>query len=179
MLPKYKWRHDSILQYIAALLRPSLADGFVLLVDLPRHTGFYSDFPADVCITAFRPDILLLNRATRTICLIELTVPAEENILKACDRKRGKYKALITDLQENGYNAELFTIEVGSRGNFGTGFSVFLRLLAASKVVSAFTTEQMNNASTIVSQLALRCSFWIYLTRRSSDFAAERPLLVL
>ena len=55
-----------------------------LLVDLKGQLKF----PPDVATTTLRPDVLLLSRATKRVVLIELTVPWEERIEEAHERKK-------------------------------------------------------------------------------------------
>ena len=48
--------------------------------------------------------------------IIELTVPFESNFKKAHNRKQAKYHDLLDDIKGNGFDIDLTTIEVGSRG---------------------------------------------------------------
>ena len=177
---KYTWRHNSVLQYIAALLLPLLTTGFKLLVDLPRpHPCSYSDFPADIAITARRPDILILNRTARTIYLVELTVPYEENLASSARRKQEKYEGLVRDIEAAGWKCQLFTVEIGSRGILSKPVSALLNGLARVKATRGVSQAEIKQASQVVSQIALRCSYLIYLTRHSTVFDIDRPLLTV
>jgi hypothetical protein len=176
---KYTWRHNSVLQYLAALVSPLLCNGFELFVDLPRHSRSYADFPADIVVTLMKPDILVMNRATRTIHLVELTVPFEENLLSAAQRKHRKYLPLVGEIESAGWQCQLFTVEVGSRGALARPVSALLNGLAGVKACRGVTPGEIKQASRIVSQIALRCSYVIYLTRSSTSFDVDRPLLML
>jgi hypothetical protein len=168
------------LQYLAAVLLPLLAPGFILLVDLPDHAHSYSDFPSDVATTTRRPDILLLNRSSRAIYLVELTVPFEENLVKAANLKRQKYDTLVRDIEAgDGWRCRLLTIEVGSRGVLTRPVSSLLNGLASLQATRGVSTADIKQASLVVSQIALRCSFYIYLSRSSTHFDIDRPLLSL
>ena len=48
--------------------------------------------------------------------IIELTVPAEENLAQANFRKKMKYEDLIQEGQSAGWELKYFPVEVGSRG---------------------------------------------------------------
>ncbi len=44
------------------------------------------------------------------------TIPFESNIIQAKKRKRQRYEGLLSNIKNNGHNAELITLEIGSRG---------------------------------------------------------------
>ena len=48
--------------------------------------------------------------------LVELTIGVETNFDDAAERKEVKYEELITGVRASGYDTELITLEVGSRG---------------------------------------------------------------
>ena len=48
--------------------------------------------------------------------LVELTISYETNFDDAAERKEVKYEELITGARASGYDTELITLEVGSRG---------------------------------------------------------------
>ena len=52
----------------------------------------------------------------RDAIIIELTVPLESNFGRAQERKQAKYHELLNDVKRNGFNVDLVTVEVGSRG---------------------------------------------------------------
>ena len=51
-------------------------------------------FPVHICVTDKRPDIVLYSISSKTVILIELTCPAEENNRDAQLRKEVKYTPL-------------------------------------------------------------------------------------
>ena len=61
-----------------------------------------------------RPDIVIYN--PKTVVLVELTVPFDERMSEAKQRKEDKYEELIEEITTSGTKAELHTIEVGTRG---------------------------------------------------------------
>ena len=61
-----------------------------------------------------RPDIVIYN--PKTVVLLELTVPFDERMSEAKQRKEDKYEELIEEIAASGTKAELHTIEVGTRG---------------------------------------------------------------
>ena len=62
-----------------------------LRVDLGRQL----QFPEIVARTTLRPDIVLTSLTTKQVVLLELTVPWEDRIEEAHERKRAKYSDLV------------------------------------------------------------------------------------
>ena len=121
----------------------------------------------------------MLNPAARTKFLVARTVPFEENLFASAQRKQQKYEPLVRDIEAAGWKTQLFTIEVGSRGALARPVSSLLNGLARVKACRGVTPGEIKQASQIVSQIALRCSYLIYLTRSSTSFDVDRPLLML
>ena len=74
------------------------------------------DFPAEICGTSQRPDIVVWSPLSKIVILIELTCPAEEGIQNATNRKQERYTDLQLLIRQNNWKSHLFTIEVGARG---------------------------------------------------------------
>ena len=94
---------------IAILLQ---ANDWTFLYDLEGQL----QFPIEAAVTYLRPDVVLFSRSSKTIVLLELTVPLEDNVHQAHDRKTTKYSALVTPCEENGFNTHMFALEVGCLG---------------------------------------------------------------
>ena len=47
-------------------------------------------FPSEIAISNLRPDVLLVSRKTKQLVLVEMTVPWEERMEKANERKKTK-----------------------------------------------------------------------------------------
>ena len=86
-----------------------------LLVDLKGQLKF----PPDLATIMSRPDVLLLSRATKRVVLIELTVPWEERIEEAHERKKAKYQPMLDECRQRGWKTWNLPVEVGSRGFAG------------------------------------------------------------
>ena len=52
-------------------------------------------FPTAIASTSLRPDIVIWSQNTRQVVMLELTVPWEERIEEANERKRTKYQEPI------------------------------------------------------------------------------------
>ena len=79
-------------------------------------------FPPEIANTNERPDIVLWSISTRSVILIELTCPAEENFCNAKERKLAKYAALCEQIRTNEWNVVLRTVEAGARGFVAKSF---------------------------------------------------------
>ncbi len=71
-LPRFTWRHDSVLNFIAQTLQP--INNSTLFVDLPGYNN-----PSVLTSDTFRPD-LLLSFSTDCLYILELTVGYESNL---------------------------------------------------------------------------------------------------
>ena len=60
-------------------------------------------FPPEIVITSRRPDITIYSPSMKVGVIIELTVPAEENMAQANLRKKCKYEDLIREGREAGW----------------------------------------------------------------------------
>ena len=94
---------------IAILLQ---ANDWTFLYDLEGQL----QFPIEAAVTSLRPDVVLFSPSSKTIVLLELTVPLEDNVHQAHDRKTTKYSALVTACEENGFKTHMFALEVGCLG---------------------------------------------------------------
>ncbi len=81
-------------------------------VDLGRQL----QFPREIVETSLRPDLIMWSEPCKTILLVELTVPWEEGMEAANERKRAKYADLVEDCREAGWKATMCPVEVGCRG---------------------------------------------------------------
>jgi hypothetical protein len=183
-LDKYTWRHDSVLLAIADFLATHLAgDGVRLLVDLQGHRFSYSLFPAAIYATTQRPDIVFIgptgNDGKPRITLVELTMPAEENIEAAARRKKCKYQPLTDGLRSPPlcYSAEFLSIEIGSRGTMTDSLSRTLARLVKRGHLEKFKPADFKQFSMRCSSIALRASYMIWLTRGSAAMPDKQPLL--
>ena len=103
-------RQDSVLSIIATFITAHIG-GSQILADLPDHQ--YT-FPVHIAATAEQPDIVIWN--DHQCMLVELTVSFEDNFADAEKRKRNRYEDLLRLCTNNGYQAQLMTIQVGSHG---------------------------------------------------------------
>ena len=118
MLDRYLWRHNSIISYMHGIIKSgaSLESNLDIYSDLPgEHLGA-STVPIDILVTAQKPDIFIVDRTNQKCILFELSVPFEININSTHDIKVQRYKNLVSDLKDNGYDVDYYPVEIGSRG---------------------------------------------------------------
>ena len=73
-------------------------------------------FPTHIVSTDLRPDIVWWDNQQKSLMLVRLTISYKTNFDDATERKELRYEELITRARASGYDAELITLEVGSRG---------------------------------------------------------------
>ena len=97
------------------------------------------------------------------VIIIELTVPAEENIANAHHRKTVKYEALVASCLSRGWKTTFIAIEVGCKGFVGFSTVKCCKMLGMSK-------HSISQLVKLLSKVALRCSYLIYLSRKNRDW---------
>ena len=73
-------------------------------------------FPSIIVATDKRPDVVIWSTSTKTVLLIELTCPAEENFANAHAYKMDRYASLVEQIRNAGWSVHYQTIEAGARG---------------------------------------------------------------
>ena len=71
------------------------------------------DYTSRYLPTSDRPDLVIVNKQTYSISILELAVPFETNIQQAYEYKCHEFKHLILDLQPQGYSVKYLAIEEG------------------------------------------------------------------
>jgi len=129
--------------------------------DLKVDLGKQLRFPPEIVETSLRPDIILVSKNSKQVIMIELTVPWEDRILEANERKREKYQELVNQCTEAGWKARCEPVEVGARGFIGQSMWRCLRMLG----IVGTTRKQ---ALTSVTAMAERTSRWLWLKREQA-----------
>ncbi len=132
-LRRYNERHDLVLAEISRTIILNLPEGFETTTDLGSEYSFLQYLAA----TDQRPDIILWNGTTKSVTLLELTIPFDTLLEEAAKRKEVKYHELVSHIKGSGYATTFLSIEVGSRGlpNI-SGFSQLRQLVGLSKKVT-------------------------------------------
>ena len=162
----YKWRHDNVLLKLKNFISSKVNDCDILC-DLCVENNVFNDrtvhtIPADVFQTSLRPDIVILNRAMKSITILEVTIPYESNICHAHERKTEKYSALVAGLEEIGYTCIFESFVIGARGIAAQGTCQFIRKVCKSsrKETNLFVKE--------LCHVVLKCSYVIFRERDNS-----------
>ena len=128
-------------------------------VDLGRQLRF----PQEICTTTLRPDVVLWSAAVKSVLLVELTVPWEEGLEAAYERKRAKYADLVAECRESGWHARTYPVEVGVRGFVGSSTSRLLRDVG-------LRGARLSKATKELSEEAEKASHWLWLRRRDKSW---------
>ena len=128
-------------------------------------------FPPTIVATSQRPDVVLWSARTKTVIMIELTCPAEENFIKAHTRKMARYAILAEQIQNAGWTPVLRTVEAGARGFVSHRFNKIFRELG-------FSNKEATGACKEISSVTARCSYGIWLMRKTATWASSRELVV-
>ena len=70
-------------------------------------------FPVHIVQTEKRPNIVAWSDSNKSVILIELTDPWEENREEALERKKNRYETLRADCVEKGWIYHVIPIEAG------------------------------------------------------------------
>ena len=111
---RYTYRHDSILNYIQKCLDNTK---YTCYTDIQGHqTQGGGTLPPDIIVTTLKPDIVVIDKKTKTLDIFELTVPGETRISTAHNLKFEKYQHFISDIQA--YRVSVHPFEVGSHTGY-------------------------------------------------------------
>ncbi|XP_066296191.1 uncharacterized protein [Branchiostoma lanceolatum] len=128
-------------------------------VDLDKQLHF----PSVICETALRPDLVLWSVDQKSVIIVELTVPWEENLQTAYERKKLKYEELVQQYRENGWRTHLYPVEVGVRGFVGASL---LRLCRDLQILGKAQAQLVRQ----VSEEAEKSSFVIWIRRKDKNW---------
>ena len=112
--------------------------------------------PHHIVQTSLGPDIIIYSYATKQVFILELTVPAEDNIIQRHTDKERKYAKLLDDININQWTGHVFGIEIGSRGYVAKSFGFALQKLGLKQ----HAITKLRNA---VSLICIRSLYLIYL----------------
>ena len=140
-------------QLFGSLLSGSL--DWVFLFDLEESLIF----PSEIAFTTLRPDGVIFSHKLKTVILLEITVPIEDRVITPKFIKFKRYDSLIRECQSNGWKAILLTLEIGCRDYIND--NVLLEQLGLSRAECRSTLKSC-------SQVALHCSYVIYLNRNKA-----------
>ena len=89
------------------------ANDWTMDVDIGRQLKF-----PNIVVTGLRPDVVIKSANTKSLIIIELTCPSEENLEARHQDKISRYEGLAGSCRKAGWKTHLFAVEVqvGARG---------------------------------------------------------------
>lgn len=110
-----------------------------------------------------KPDLVIWNEEEKEVHLVELTVPHEDNISTAHERKEDRYEALVEECEEAGWKATHFPVEVGCRGFIAMSVRKWLKTAGLGpKKENAVTKELQETVE--------KASHWIWVKREDTSW---------
>ena len=155
----FTWRHNSILSHLAKeLIEANTGGVWTVYADISGLTLNGETIPPNVLVTSERPDLVFLDRSSKSIDLFKLTCSYEKNIDAAYLRKSTKYSDLKSDLEAAGWTTGRTPLKTGSRGyvtkrNYTTLTGLTKKLSKPIKYKKPITE---------LSKISLLCSFSIF-----------------
>ena len=151
-------------------------DDWVLQVDLTlpkdgqkKNEPFPAHIGQGVFVTPSRPDILIYSDKLQTLIYIELTSPWEARMDQAHREKMKKYaKDGLHSIP--GWTTIPLCVEVGTRGTTSNTFPSMCKTLGMQKRESVRLRKK-------VQTIALRCSYFLFLSSKVEGWDPGRPLV--
>ena len=168
MINGYTWRHNSVVQYMAEALKENIPEQMSLYADVEGHTVGGGTIPPNIVQTASRPDIVLVDNASRTVWLLELTVSFESNFDAANKRKKERYTSLAADIEDEKFKCHNFPFEIGSRGHISLSNKSMLTLMHQLCQPRTKLRHFIQN----ISKISFLASYSIYLSRYKSNWVS-------
>ena len=114
--------------------------------------------PPDILSTSSRPDIVIVDKNSKEIHILELTSSFEKNIESSHILKNKKYNDLNSDLEDSELTTYLLAFEIGSRG--------FITKRNKSSIINTFRKTHIKVKHRPLfkelSKISLLCSFSIF-----------------
>ena len=111
---RFTFRHNNILKYIHTCLDHTK---FKVYVDIEgSQTAAGGTLPPEVLVTNLKPDIVIIDRKTKTVEIFELTVPGEHRIEISNKLKTEKYEHFLRDITS--YKPSLSAFEIGAQTGY-------------------------------------------------------------
>ncbi len=121
-------------------------------------------FPPKIVATTLRPDMVLWSPTAKLAYVVELTVPWEDGVEEAYERKKNRYSDLAAEASQNGWKSTIYPVEVGCRGFVAASTISLLRKMG----VRGCSLQQ---AIKTVSSAAERSSNWLWIKRNNNSWA--------
>jgi len=126
---RFTFRHNQVLKCLATEISKlfSGSSSVFLYADLPGlHASDcpQATIPVSLLVTPYRPDLVIYNRSSNCVAMMELTCPLDsvERLQSARDYKQGKQEYLMiqSELHRLGVDCSYSTVEVSVLGHYLT-----------------------------------------------------------
>ncbi|KAK7886737.1 hypothetical protein WMY93_026358 [Mugilogobius chulae] len=134
-----------------------------MIVDLNQRLIF----PAEIVSTNLRPDLVLWSPSLRKVLIVELTVPWEDSVDEAYERKSLKYSDLAAEAEQRGWKARVYPVEVGCRGFVSRSTIKLLKDLGIRGKALQQTLKSLSGAAEDASR-------WLWIKRRDGNWACKQ-----
>ena len=122
--------------------------------------------PQEIVSTNLRPDIVLWSVSQRLVYFIELTVPFEDSVEEAYERKKLRYADLGAEAEQRGWKVRFCPVEVGCRGFVARSAVSLLGELGVRGQSLRKIVKEMSDE-------AVRSSQWIWYRRNSVSWGSK------
>lgn len=123
-------------------------------------------FPPEIAATTLRPDLVLWSPSAKRVFIIELTVPWEESVEEAYERKHLRYADLAAEAQQRGWRTEVRPVEVGCRGFVASSTTRLLKDVGVRG-------QSLRHAIKALAEAAEGSSQWLWLKRQDTCWASN------
>ena len=155
---RFNFRHDSVLNHIYKTIKPHISNNMKIYCDLPGQRINSGTIPSHILPSSQIPDLVLVQ--DKALFIMELTCPFPDNVDKAHQYKINKYANLIQDIEERGFKANCYCIEVSSLGNVNSNNKLTLRNFLKDICIQG--KVKASNLITDLSKISLLTSYSIY-----------------
>ena len=123
-------------------------------------------FPPEIATTTLRLDPVLWSNSCQLAYIIELTVPWEDAIEEAYERKKLHYSNLAAEAEDRGWKIRVRLVEVGCRGFVASTTAKLLREVGIRGQVHRQAIKELANTFE-------RTSHWLWLKTSDTTWAAK------
>ena len=165
---RYTWRHNNLVNFIVT----NVDSKFTVFSDLPgMEAPGGGTIPPSLCVTSHKPDIVIIDKHTKSLHIFELTVPLMSNIEARHQEKSKKYSHFLTDI--TGYSTTVNCFEVSSTGFINTRNHKTLHTLHKFMRKDIKKSDFMSN----LNSLAWYGSYQIWVSREDPTFTSPSYLI--
>lgn len=138
----------------------TMAWDWKMLVDI----GHQLIFPPEIAATTLRPDLVLWSPSLKCVHITEFTVPWEDSVEEAYERKKLRNTELAVDAQRRGWNAKV--CPVACRG------------FMASSTIMLLKDLDIHGQALSISEGAEKSSEWVWIKRGTPPPPNRRALTI-